>query len=96
MSMYRALATSTIKASKQSLAYSRPSAVLLKSNPQAVSVRHNSVFKAFVETIKDQVKKNKDLQHGVKSLQDESGKVYDSETLKKARELYEKVNVRRG
>jgi import inner membrane translocase subunit TIM44 len=51
------------------------------------------VFKAFVETIKDQVKKSSDLQQGVKSLQDESGKVYDSEALKKARELYEKAKV---
>jgi len=91
MSLYRALANSTVKASKQSLAYSRPSAALLKPAPHTVPVRHNSVFKAFVDTIKDQVKKNQDLQQGVKSLQDESGKVYDSEALKKARELYEKA-----
>lgn len=93
MSLYRALATSTVKVSKQTLTYSRPSAVLLKSTPQTVPVRHSSVFKAFVETIKDQVKKSSDLQQGVKSLQDESGKVYDSEALKKARELYEKAKV---
>jgi import inner membrane translocase subunit TIM44 len=93
MSLYRALANSTVKASKQSLAYSRPSAALLKPAPHTVPVRHNSVFKAFVDTIKDQVKKNQDLQQGVKSLQDESGKVYDSEALKKARELYEKAKV---
>jgi hypothetical protein len=92
-SMYRALATSTIKASKQSLASARPSALLVKHTPNTTSVRHSSILKAFVDTIKDQVKKNKDLQQGVKSLQDESGKVYDSEALKKARELYEKAKV---
>lgn len=91
--MYRALATSTIKASKQPLASARPAALLLKNSPNTTSVRHSSVFKAFIDTIKDQVKKNQDLQQGVKSLQDESGKVYDSEALKKARDLYEKAKV---
>ncbi|CAM0143157.1 protein translocase subunit [Umbelopsis sp. WA50703] len=94
--MYRALATSTIKASKQSLASARPSALLVKHTPNTTSVRHSSILKAFVDTIKDQVKKNKDLQQGVKSLQDESGKVYDSEALKKARELYEKAKASQG
>lgn len=40
------------------------------------------------------MKKNKDLQEGVKSLQDESGKLAESDALRKAKEMYEKAKVR--
>lgn len=63
---------------------------------QAVSVRHySSPLKVFVDTIREQIKKNKEIQEGVKSLQDESGKLAESDALKKAKEMYEKAKVSR-
>lgn len=59
-------------------------------------VRHySSPLKVFMDTIRDQMKKNKDLQEGVKSLQDESGKLAESDALRKAKEMYEKAKVKR-
>lgn len=46
-----------------------------------------------MDTIKEQMNKNKDVQQGVKSLQDESGKFADSEALKRAKEMFEKAKV---
>lgn len=60
-------------------------------------VRHyTSPLKVFVDTIKEQIKKSKEIQEGVKSLQDESGKLAESDALKKAKEIYEKAKVRNG
>lgn len=42
-----------------------------------------------MDTLKDQMKKEKN----VKTLQDESGRLNDSETLKKAKEMFEKARV---
>lgn len=64
---------------------------------QAVPVRHySSPLKVFVDTIREQIKKNKEIQEGVKSLQDESGKLAESDALKKAKEMYEKAKVSRN
>ncbi|KAL0082934.1 hypothetical protein J3Q64DRAFT_1810075 [Phycomyces blakesleeanus] len=52
---------------------------------------YSSPVRVFIQTIKDQMKKNKEVQDGVKTLQDESGKIGESDTLKKARELFEKA-----
>ncbi|KAI9019400.1 hypothetical protein CLU79DRAFT_758657 [Phycomyces nitens] len=52
---------------------------------------YSSPVRVFIQTIKDQIKKNKEVQDGVKTLQDESGKIGESDTLKKARELFEKA-----
>ncbi|KAF9975642.1 protein translocase subunit [Modicella reniformis] len=58
-----------------------------------VSVRYESqsAFGKFVETLKEQIKKNKELQNSVKKLHDESGKVGDSDTLKRAKDAFEKA-----
>jgi import inner membrane translocase subunit TIM44 len=37
--------------------------------------------------------KNKDISKGSKTLQDEAGRVNDSEALKKAKEMFEKAKV---
>ncbi|KAG0045154.1 protein translocase subunit [Gryganskiella cystojenkinii] len=50
-----------------------------------------SAFSKFVETLKEQIKKNKELQDSVKKLQDESGKVGESDALKKARDAFDKA-----
>jgi import inner membrane translocase subunit TIM44 len=61
-----------------------------------ISARYESqsAFGKFVETLKEQIKKNKELQDSVKKLQDESGKVGESDALKKAREAFDKAKVR--
>lgn len=54
------------------------------------TVRHySSPFKVFMDTVKEQMSKNKE----VKTLQDETGRLNDSEALKKAKELFEKARV---
>ncbi|KAG0372809.1 protein translocase subunit [Mortierella sp. AD032] len=50
-----------------------------------------SAFGKFVETLKEQIKKNKELQESVKKLQDESGKAGDSDALRKAKEAFERA-----
>jgi import inner membrane translocase subunit TIM44 len=62
---------------------------------QISSVRYESqsAFGKFVETFKEQIKKNRELQESMKKLQDESGKAGESETLKKAKEAFEKAKV---
>lgn len=42
-----------------------------------------------MDTIKEQMSKSKDI----KNLQDESGRLNDSEALKKAKEMFEKAKV---
>lgn len=42
-----------------------------------------------MDTLKDQMKKDKDI----KTLQDETGRLNDSEALKKAKEMFEKAKV---
>lgn len=55
-----------------------------------VPVRHySSPFKVFMDTIKEQMSKSKE----VKTLQDESGRLSDSEALKRAKELFQKAKV---
>ncbi|KAF9358700.1 protein translocase subunit [Mortierella sp. AD094] len=58
-----------------------------------ISARYESqsAFGKFVETLKEQIKKNKELQDSVKKLQDESGKVGESDTLKKAKDAFERA-----
>lgn len=58
--------------------------------PVRGSVRHySSPFKVFMDTLKEQIKKDKDI----KTLQDESGRLTESDALKKAKEMLEKAKV---
>ncbi|KAF8980528.1 protein translocase subunit [Entomortierella lignicola] len=58
-----------------------------------ISARYESqsAFSKFVETLKEQIKKNKELQDSVKKLQDESGKVGENDALRKAKDAFEKA-----
>ncbi|KAI7820041.1 hypothetical protein BC939DRAFT_399785 [Gamsiella multidivaricata] len=58
-----------------------------------ISARYESqsAFGKFVETLKEQIKKNKELQESVRKLQDETGKVGESDALKKAKDAFEKA-----
>ena len=62
-----------------------------------ISARYESqsAFGKFVETLKEQIKKNKELQDSVKKLQDESGKVGESDALKKAKDAFGKAKVKK-
>ncbi|CAG8439460.1 6792_t:CDS:10 [Acaulospora morrowiae] len=53
--------------------------------------RKMSAFAKFMETIKEQVEKNKELQRNVKLLQDRAGQLGESETLRRAKEAYAKA-----
>ncbi|KAI9313415.1 hypothetical protein BX666DRAFT_684709 [Dichotomocladium elegans] len=84
MSAYRSLLLSSSRAR-----------IVPRAQPQAVR-HYSSPLKVFMDTIREQVKKNKELQQGVKSLQDESGKVSESDALKKAKEMYEKAKAQQA
>ncbi|KAH3684026.1 hypothetical protein WICPIJ_004998 [Wickerhamomyces pijperi] len=45
----------------------------------------------FIDTFKQEWKKSKDLQDNIKALQDETGKIGESDAYKKAREAYQKA-----
>lgn len=50
-------------------------------------------FQVFVDTFKSELSKSRELQESVKALQDESGKIGDSEALRRAKEAYAKARV---
>lgn len=61
--------------------------------PQDTTVAGRSPFQAFVDVLKDEVRKNREFQDSVKQLQGEASKVQDSEAMKKAKEVYERARV---
>ncbi|CAO0799510.1 unnamed protein product [Mucor circinelloides] len=84
MSAYKALLTSTSRARLTTHAV---------RYQQKTTVRHySSPFKVFIDTIKEQMSKGKE----VKNLQDEAGRLNDSEALKKAKEMYEKAKAQQS
>lgn len=52
-----------------------------------------SPYQIFVETLKEELKKNKELQDNVKTLQGDVDKFQDSESMKRAKEMYERARV---
>ena len=62
------------------------------------SSRHNelpkSPFQAFVDVLKDELRKSRELQENVKQLQGDVDKLQDSEAMKRARAAYERARVR--
>ena len=54
-----------------------------------------SPFQTFVDVLRDELRKNRELQDNVKTLQGDVEKFQDSEAMKKARAAYEKARVRR-
>jgi len=57
------------------------------------TVAGRSPFAAFVEAIREEVRKNREWQDSVKQLGGEVDKVQDSEAMKKAKEAYERARV---
>lgn len=52
-----------------------------------------SPFQTFVEVLKDELKKSRELQENVRQLQGDVDKFQDSETMKRARAAYERARV---
>lgn len=87
---------------------SRPHAPLaaLRYRPATGSVAHfhstsrrsdelpKSPFQTFVDVLRDELRKNRELQENVKQLQGDVDKFQDSEAMRKARAAYERARVR--
>jgi import inner membrane translocase subunit TIM44 len=62
------------------------------------SPRHNelpkSPFQTFVEVLKEEIHKNRELQDNMKQLSGDVDRLQDSEAMKKTREWYERARVR--
>lgn len=52
-----------------------------------------SPFRVFVQTLKEEIQKNRELQQDVQRLQGDVDKLADSETMKRAREMYERTRL---
>ncbi|KAG8861395.1 protein translocase subunit [Tulasnella sp. 330] len=52
-----------------------------------------SPYQIFVETLKDELRKNKELQDNVKQLQGDVDKFQDTESMKRAKEMYERARL---
>lgn len=52
-----------------------------------------SPFQTFVEVLRDELRKNRELQDNVKQLQGDVEKLQDSEAMKRAKEAYERARV---
>lgn len=52
-----------------------------------------SPFQTFVDVLRDELKKNRELQDNVKQLQGDVDKLQDSEAMKRARAAYEHARV---
>jgi len=53
-----------------------------------------SPFQTFVDVLKDELRKSRELQENVKQLQGDVDKLQDSEAMKRARAAYERARVR--
>lgn len=53
-----------------------------------------SPFQTFVEVLRDEIRKNRELQDNVKQLQGDVQQFQDSEAMKRARDMYERARVR--
>lgn len=52
-----------------------------------------SPYQIFVETLKEELRKSKELQDNVKTLQGDVDKLQDSESMKRAKDMYERARV---
>ena len=53
-----------------------------------------SPFQTFVDVLKDELRKSRELQENVKQLQGDVDKLQDSEAMKRAKAAYERARVR--
>lgn len=53
-----------------------------------------SPFQTFVDVLREEIRKNREIQEGVKQLHGEVDAVRDSEAMRRAKEAYERARVR--
>ena len=66
------------------------------SNSSDTGTAGRSPFAVFVQTLREELQKSRELQDNVKQLQGQAGAAMDSEAAKRARALYEKARVSRS
>jgi mitochondrial import inner membrane translocase subunit TIM44 len=71
------------------------STALFSTSTRRQNEAPKSPFQTFVEVLRDELRKNRELQDNVKQLQGDVDKIQDSESMKKAREAYERARVSR-
>jgi hypothetical protein len=78
----------------------RPASVFQTSSFHSSSRRQEelpkSPFQTFVEVLREEIRKNREIQEGVKQLHGEVDAVRDSEAMRRAKEAYERARVRTG
>ena len=89
-----------LRARSAPLGLPRPLPYALGAAPFHSSARRmneppKSPFATFVEVLREELRKNRELQDNVKQLQGDVDKLQDSEAMKKARAAYERARVRR-
>ncbi|CAG8767459.1 14244_t:CDS:2, partial [Acaulospora colombiana] len=52
-----------------------------------------SPFQTFVDVLKEELQKSRELQDGVKQLQGDVDKLQDSEAMKRAKDMYERARL---
>lgn len=66
---------------------------LLHSSSPRYNELPKSPFQTFVDVLRDELKKNRELQDNVKQLQGDVDKLQDSEAMKRAKAAYERARV---
>ncbi|BGP17789.1 hypothetical protein JCM10213_001709 [Rhodosporidiobolus nylandii] len=64
-----------------------------KKQEEDTTVEGRSPFAAFVEVLREEVRKNREWQDSVKQLGGEVSKVQDSEAMRRAKEVYERARL---
>lgn len=76
------------------LATRSPAAASFHSSSRRQNELPKSPFQTFVDVLKEELRKNRELQENVKQLQGDVDKFQDSEAMKRARAAYERARVR--
>ncbi|KAG8689739.1 protein translocase subunit [Ceratobasidium sp. 395] len=97
--MHRIRARITVAALRTARRTHVPPAILLRSTAAGFhSSTHRrseikSPFQTFVDVLKEEIQKNRELQQNVKQLQGDVDKLQDSEAMKRARDMYERARL---
>ncbi|EPT01044.1 hypothetical protein FOMPIDRAFT_1121152 [Fomitopsis schrenkii] len=70
-----------------------PSTASFHSSSRRQNEAPRSPFQIFVEVLRDEIRKNRELQDNVKQLQGDVDKLQDSEAMRKARAAYERARL---
>lgn len=72
---------------------SQSSSASFHSSSRRQDEQPKSPFQTFVEVLREELRKNRELQDNVKQLQGDVDKFQDSEAMRKARAAYERARV---